>query len=89
MDEGKDGKENPAGAPGEAMVECHPQGDEEGGVVDEEVEDREAMAIVDGHSIMGIGISKYWGAERRTHTTSGAHCVYLCFGSWGETVQAA
>lgn len=42
------------------MVKCHPQGDEKGGDVDEEGEDREAMAIVDGHDIaVGMGISKY------------------------------
>ena len=87
MDEGEDGEEDPAGAPGEAVVKCQPQGDEEGGDVDEEVEDGEAMAIVDGHGIAGR--SKYRHVEHRIHTTSGAHCVYLYFSSWRETVQAA
>jgi len=40
------------------MVKCHPQGDEEGGDVDEEGDNRKAMAIVNGHDIaIGIKLS--------------------------------
>lgn len=57
------------------MVEGQPYGNEEGGNVDEEVEDGEAMAIVDGHSIAGM--SKYWRVEHIIHTTQGILCLLI------------